>query len=413
MTDKILVVDDEETVRKNLEKLLRSDGYEVLTAENGEQGLDIFQKVKDEKQGPIKVALVDIRMPGIDGIEVLKRIKESVPQTEVIVITGHGAIESAIQALRMGAFEYITKPIEYDELALGISRALEKQNIIAERKRAEKQLKNAYGELRDTHVQLVQAGKMAAMGEMAAGVAHELTQPLLGIKGFATAMLEDMKGYLLEQPSTVPGMKARKERAVNDLETILQQTDRMAAIVNNVRDFARASGTKMELLDINQPIENALMLFSEQLRLHNIAIEKNLAQGLPQVMGNSNQLQQVFINLIANARDAIDAKGNTGHLVVSTIVSPADGSVRIEFQDDGIGADEETTSKMFQPFFTTKLAAKGTGLGLSIIARIIEQHGGTIDVQSKVGRGCKFNIRLPVGAGEGDGTVKGKTEKRR
>lgn len=287
----------------------------------------------------------------------------------------------------------------------------EKDKYITELKRSEKQLKGAYKELSDSQVQLVQAGKLAAMGEMAAGVAHELTQPLLGIKGFVTAMLEDMKGYLLEQPSTVPGMKARKERAVNDLEVILQQTDRMTVIVNNVRDFARASGTEMALLDINQPIEDALMLFSEQLRLRNIAVEKNLAQGLPQITANSNQLQQVFINLIANARDAIDAKGNTGHLVVSTRKS-TDG-IYIEFQDTGIGADEKTTSRMFEPFFTTKPAAKGAGLGLSMVAKILDQHGGTIDVQSEPGRGCKFNIRLPVGAGEGGGTVKGKTEKRR
>ena len=287
----------------------------------------------------------------------------------------------------------------------------EKDKYITELKRSEKQLKGAYKELSDSQVQLVQAGKLAAMGEMAAGVAHELTQPLLGIKGFVTAMLEDMKRQIEISECGAELKSEIQQRAVSDLEVILQQTDRMTAIVNNVRDFARASGTEMALLDINQPIEDALMLFSEQLRLRNIAVEKNLAQGLPQITANSNQLQQVFINLIANARDAIDAKGNTGHLVVSTRKS-TDG-IYIEFQDTGIGVDEKTTSRMFEPFFTTKPAAKGAGLGLSMVAKILDQHGGTIDVQSEPGRGCKFIIRLPVGAGEGDGTVKGKTEKRR
>ena len=287
----------------------------------------------------------------------------------------------------------------------------EKDKYITELKRSEKQLKGAYKELSDSQVQLVQAGKLAAMGEMAAGVAHELTQPLLGIKGFVTAMLEDMKRQIEISECGAELKSEIQQRAVSDLEVILQQTDRMTAIVNNVRDFARASGTEMALLDINQPIEDALMLFSEQLRLRNIAVEKNLTQGLPQITANSNQLQQVFINLIANARDAIDAKGNTGHLVVSTRKS-TDG-IYIEFQDTGIGVDEKTTSRMFEPFFTTKPAAKGAGLGLSMVAKILDQHGGTIDVQSEPGRGCKFIIRLPVGAGEGDGTVKGKTEKRR
>lgn len=128
MKNKVLVIDDEAIIRKMLGRLLRTDGYKVFMAENGAQGLSIFEKAKG-KSDPIKIAIVDIKMPGMHGIEVLKKIKESMPQTEVIMITGHGAAESAIEALRMGAFDYITKPIEYDELALSVSRALEKQDM--------------------------------------------------------------------------------------------------------------------------------------------------------------------------------------------------------------------------------------------------------------------------------------------
>jgi len=139
MKDKVLIIDDEEVIRKNLKKLLSLDGYEVFTAENGQQGLDIFMKAKGKENTAIKVVLVDIKMPaGMDGLEVLKRIKESTLQTEVIIITGHGGIESAIQALRRGAFDYITKPIEYDELALTILRALERYKM---QKKLEKALK--------------------------------------------------------------------------------------------------------------------------------------------------------------------------------------------------------------------------------------------------------------------------------
>jgi len=143
-----------------------------------------------------------------------------------------------------------------------------------------------------------------------------------------------------------------------------------------------------------------LQLFSEQLRLHNITVEKNLAQDLPKVRGSANQLQQVFINLITNARDAMDAKGGKGQLTVSTEVSRTDASILIELVDNGVGMDAETVSKMFEPFFTTKTEGKGTGLGLSIVARIIREHGGTIEVQSELGQGCKFNICLPLDAGE-------------
>lgn len=273
----------------------------------------------------------------------------------------------------------------------------EKEERIAGHERTEGQLRNAYQELKETHAQLLQACKLAAMGEMAAGAAHELTQPLLGIKGFVTAMLEDIKQYpSVETPTAVHHIQKLTERTVRDLEVVLQQTDRMTAIVNNMRHFAHASGTQMAPLDINQPIEDALMLFCEQLRLHRIEVETNLGQGLPQVMGNSNQLQQVFVNLISNARDAIDAAGDKGRLSISTTMSTMDDSVVIEFEDNGIGADAETICRMFQPFFTTKPSAKGAGLGLSIVARIIKEHGGTICVQSEPGHGCTSRMRLPA-----------------
>jgi len=334
----------------------------------------------------------------MEGTEVLEKIKQETPQAEVIMITGHGAVESAIQSLRAGAFDYITKPIEYDELALSISRALEKQLNITERKQAEELLGKTYQELKDTHVQLLQAGKMAAIGEMASGIAHELTQPLLGIKGFAAAMLEELKTFQPTETPTFPEIQAMHERPIKDIEVILQQTDRMVAIVNNVRQFARASGVEMSLLDINQPIEGALMLFSEQLRVHNITVKKSLAQGLPEVKGNANQLQQVFINLIVNARDAMDAKGDEGQLIVSTGVDT--GCVYAQVEDNGIGADAETISKMFESFFTTKTKGESIGLGLSIVDRIIREHGGTINVQGKPGRGCKFTMHLPLAAEE-------------
>lgn len=138
MRDKVLIIDDEEIIRRNLKKLLSLDGYEVFTAENGQQGLDTLKKAEGGKNTPIKVTLLDVKMPSMDGLEVLKRINENTPQTEVIIITGHGGIESAIQALRIGAFDYITKPIEYDELTLSISRALEKYEM---QKKLEKALK--------------------------------------------------------------------------------------------------------------------------------------------------------------------------------------------------------------------------------------------------------------------------------
>ena len=151
--DKILIIDDEEMIRKWLGKLLVLDGYEVFTAESGQQGLDIAFKMQEQKE-PVKVAVVDIKMPGMDGIEVLMSLKESAPNIEVIIITGHGGVDSVIDALRIGAFDYITKPIEYDELALVISRALEKKELIVQRKDAEERAQKSKQEVEEINKEL-------------------------------------------------------------------------------------------------------------------------------------------------------------------------------------------------------------------------------------------------------------------
>jgi len=158
MKPRVLVIDDEEVIRKRLRKLFILEGYMVYIAGSGPQGLKILRGIKDKDRGPIEVVTLDIRMPGMEGTEVLEKIKQEMPQTEVIMITGHGAVESAIQALRAGAFDYITKPIEYDQLALAITRALEKQLNITERQRAEEDLKESeekYRELINTSIDAV------------------------------------------------------------------------------------------------------------------------------------------------------------------------------------------------------------------------------------------------------------------
>ena len=271
---------------------------------------------------------------------------------------------------------------------------------ITERKQIEEGLLKAHKILKDTQEQLIHAGKMAAMGEMAAGVAHELTQPLLGINGFATALLEDLKRYREEKSLIIPDSQVSIEKFESDLEVILKQTDRMTSVINSVRNFAHGNKTEKAWIYIDKSINDALMLFSEQFRVHNITLEKNLAPGLPMVLGNANQLQQVFINLFTNARDAIDAmdaKGGKGRLTITTGVE--NSYIYIKVKDTGIGADKETMSQMFQPFFTTKKAGQGIGLGLIIVKRILDEHKGTIDILCEPGRGCTFTIRLPAGTG--------------
>jgi len=256
---------------------------------------------------------------------------------------------------------------------------------ITERKKAEQKLTDAYQKLKDTQEQLIQSGKMVAMGQLAAGISHELNQPLTGIKGFAQTILVD-----IEEENLVTIRE--------DVEKIIEQTNRMDRIIKNIRLFARKSEFRLEELDINQPIEASLMLLKEQLKVHNIHLKKSLGKGLPKIKGDSNQLQQVFLNIITNARDAIDSlkSPSCGELIVESFLSGDKNNIEIIFQDTGCGISKENLVYIFNPFFTTKSPDGGMGLGLSIAYRIIENHKGRIEVKSREGKGTTFRIALPI-----------------
>jgi signal transduction histidine kinase len=241
-------------------------------------------------------------------------------------------------------------------------------------------LEEANKSLKETQAQLIQASKMAAMGQFGAGVAHELNQPLAGISGYTDLLL-------LKLEEDTPEWRYAKK--------IEDQCVRMTKIVSNLRTFARQSKFEYAETDINQPIDDALMLLGEQLRSHNIKVKRDLASDLPKVLADANQLEQVFLNLVSNAKDAIDPKGS-GTITITSRQSAQTDFVEVLVSDSGEGMDAGTINDIFNPFFTTKDVGKGTGLGLSISLGIIEDHGGQIEVHSVKTRGTVFRISLPV-----------------
>lgn len=256
---------------------------------------------------------------------------------------------------------------------------------ISERKNAEQQLQTTYQKLKETQQQLIQSSKMAAMGQLVAGVSHELSQPLTGIKGFAQAVLMD-----LEENSPLR----------QDLQKIIEQADRMDNIIKNLRFFARKSEFKTEKLDINKPLRGSLMLLNQQLKVHNIRLNTSLDENLPKILGDANQLQQVFLNLLTNARDAIDSlkRPTGGEIIIKTSLSKDKNNIEITFQDTGCGIPDKHLEYIFDPFFTTKSFQGGMGLGLSIVYGIIEEHKGSIEVKSQEGKGTTLRITLPITA---------------
>ncbi len=233
-------------------------------------------------------------------------------------------------------------------------------------------------ELEETHLQLVNSEKMASLGKLAAGIAHEINNPLGGILIYSSLMREELH-------------EADSRR--QDLEKIVQETTRCKDIVKSLLEFSRQTEPKMEPVDVNKAITDGLFFLEKQALFHNIKIVKNLASLLPMVRGNPGQLKQVFMNIIVNAAEAMPGGGT---LTITTAPSADQKAVSIDFADTGEGIPRENLTRIFDPFFTTKEPGKGTGLGLSTSYGIIDEHGGRIDVKSEVGKGTTFRIEFPA-----------------
>jgi methyl-accepting chemotaxis protein len=247
---------------------------------------------------------------------------------------------------------------------------------LSDKKKLEEELKKA-------QAHLIQAGKMRALGELVAGVAHELNNPLMAADAFLHVIRENL---------------APDDGNQRRLELIQKCNERIAKIVNHLRDFSRQAKLDFREIDIHEPVENALLITGQQLLNHGIRVNKQFATDLPKIRGDANQLEQVFLNLITNARDAMDKAGTKRELTITTGLTRHNGwnDVEVSVRDTGTGIPEEEAEKIFEPFFSTKEVGKGTGLGLSICYGIIEAHGGRIEVESKVGGGSNFRVLLPV-----------------
>ncbi len=292
---------------------------------------------------------------------------------------------AATKATALGNFDQTIPIHSHDELG-ELSEAY--NNMIFELKKSrdaieewtqtlERRVEERTRELQQVQDQLIRAGKMAALGELAAGVAHEINNPLTGVLTFSSLMLKKVD-------ENHPWKK--------DLENIVQQTTRCRNIVKGLLDFARQRKPDKKESDVHTLINNTLLLLEKQAPFQNIQIIKDFHPDLPKLLIDADQIQQVFMNILLNAADAMG--GNAGVLTIQTALK--DGKAEISFTDTGCGIPSEHLSKLFDPFFTTKQTGKGTGLGLAISYGIIQSHNGEIEVESQVGKGSTFRIKLPI-----------------
>jgi two-component system, NtrC family, sensor kinase len=407
---RILIVDDEEAVRSVFASCL-SRSYTCVVAGNAQEAL-----VRLASQ-PYALVIADVKMPGLSGIELLRRIREHFPETAVIMASGVDRTQRVLDAVRLGASDYLIKPCDMDVLELSVERALERRSLLRAAGHYKQHLEQQNAELarrkavlERLQAQIVHSEKMASLGQLAAGVAHELNNPagfIYGnmeiLKNCAAGLERLLKFYDHAQlpPALVEEAAAIKQEidyqnTLADLRSIIDDcyggAERIRDIVQNLRLFSRLDEAELKKVNIHEGIESTIRLLSQYYGAGRLTIERDYGE-LPSVDCYAGQLNQVWMNLLVNAAQAT---GREGKVRVATRLENRMAVVRIS--DNGSGIAPEHLKKIFDPFFTTKPVGDGTGLGLSITYGIVKRHGGSITVQSKPGFGAVFTVAIPVDA---------------
>jgi two-component system NtrC family sensor kinase len=406
---RLLIVDDEEMIR-NLFAIRLGEHYTCVTAGDAQEAL--LKLASDD----FALVISDVQMPGLSGIELLRRVVEHFPDTAVIMVSGINRSQRVMDAVRLGAFDYLIKPCDLDVLELSVERALEKRALLRNAERYKQELERHNVELarRKTELerlqaQIVHSEKMASLGQLAAGVAHELNNPAgfifgnMEILSQCNARVERLLGFYerAQLPaSLVAEVEALKEEidyknTLEDIRSIIADchngAERIRDVVMNLRLFSRLDEAEFKKVDLHEGIESTIRLLSQYYGAdrHRL-LERDYAE-LPQLNCYAGQLNQMWMNLLINAAQATEREGK-----VRITTRLENESAVVSISDTGSGIAPEHLQKIFDPFFTTKPVGEGTGLGLSITYGIVERHGGSIQVESNRDSGTTFTVMLPL-----------------
>jgi len=367
---RLLLVDDEEHFRQTIGKRLAKRGLDCDQAANGNECLSILEKKT------MDVVILDVRMPGMSGIEVLQNINATYPTTEVILLTGHATTFDGIEGIKSGAFDYLMKPIELEHLYNKIIQAYDKiQRKTAEQKESEyrKQMEQ----------QMIATERLASLGTLAAGVAHEINNPLAIIRESAGWM---QQLFARDELKDMP----RHDDISKALDKVEKSVERASRITHQLLGFVGKSGSAVAEVNVTELAEEAIRLITHEIKNKDIEIVRRMEPSLSPIQSDPYQLRQVLLNLLTNAIHAIKSAGT-----ITIATKDVGDSQMITISDTGGGIPQENLAKIFEPFFSTKPPGEGTGLGLFVTRGIIEKLDGTIEVESKVGVGTSFCIRMP------------------
>lgn len=428
----ILAVDDNPINLKVLCSAIANLGWEILVATDGESAIEQAEYAHPD------LILLDVLMPGIDGFETCQRLKENAgtQNIPVIFMTALSETVDKVKGLSLGAVDYITKPFQPEEVIARINthlklcfltQQLAVQNMELEKRVQERttELSKALRELHQSQLQLVQYEKISSLGQLVAGVAHEINNPLTSIDnslGFIENFISDivyhLKLYQQYYPNPVEEIVEDAEdieldRIVKDIPRLLSSinvgVERILKISNSLCIFSRSDIIHKTSFDIHEGIESTLLLLKYRLQTSKNRLEIEVIKkygDLPRIECFPGPLNQVFMNIISNAIDAFDeaaskafkeGKKIKGTISISTVLNDTNTHVIISIKDNGPGISTEIQERIFEQFFTTKPVGKGTGLGLSISQQIVEQkHQGKLNCFSVLGKGTEFVIEIPI-----------------
>jgi signal transduction histidine kinase len=367
---RLLLVDDEDEFRKTIAKRLAKRGLSPEEARTGEEGLALLdQKLKD-------VVVLDVKMPGMNGLEVLDVIKKKHPKTEVILLTGHATTQDGVEGIKRGAFDYLMKPVELEHLLGKIKQAYEKI------RRAEEKAREA--EFRQKiEQQMASCERLASLGTLAAGVAHEINNPL--------AIIREAVGWmtLILAKQELAGMP-RKDDFEKALGKIENSVERVRRITHQLLGFVRKEESALSEVGLEALVEEAMALVARDASNKDIQVSRKADPAAGSIISDPYPLRQVLLNLLTNAVHATDRGGR-----IEVAVENRGEEIALVVRDTGKGIPRENLERIFEPFFSTKPPGQGTGLGLFVSRGIAEKLGGRIEVESKLGEGSTFSVILP------------------
>ncbi len=417
----VLVVDDDLGPRESMRMILKPL-HNVYIAEDGQTALRII------RENPIDLVTLDLRMPGMQGIDVLKEIKKFNPNIEVIIVTGFGSLKSATEAMKFGVKGYITKPYNLSEITSIVEKALEQrrfnlklrnffeealsgdgqtedeyvpssvemnvtENDVSEnlldvteyKIRKMKEMQNDYSrENKILEDKLIRSERLAIVGQMAAGYAHELNNSLTSMLGYTELVQNTIN-------NNYPELNELSEKVT----TILNQTERASTISKNLLNLSRKTPSEREATDVRKLLEQVLSFTEPRAHSQGFKVVTDFESSLPLISVNPGRVEQVFLNLILNAFQAM-TKGGTLTITVKRIPRDIGDLLRLEFADTGHGISKQHLKEIFDPFFSTKEGNGGTGLGLFISRKIVEKYQGSIEAESQENQGTTFIVEFPA-----------------